>query len=159
MTPNELMPRILAEIEKAVAEVFSVQFALTTEKILTPVSFNESEESVASVINLKDPAFDVAFTLFFPRAAFCSVVETMFGEPVTEIGAGNADAVGEILNMVYAGARKRLNESGLSLQPAVPAVMWGKGLGLSMNGFDRVEKLVFKTLDQHFEVRVAIRKS
>lgn len=155
MPAQDLMPALVSEVEKALPHVFQVQFGLIAEKSPAAlVQEDNDQEAVVAVVNLSDAGVTATIILYFPKQAFCPVVSQILGEPVESITKENVDAVGEILNMVYCGIRKPINESGYDFKPAVPTVMWGKGLGLSLSTFSSCDAIPFTTLNHRFQIRV-----
>lgn len=65
--------------------------------------------------------------LTFDEVGILKVVSNMFGEPMTELNAEVADAVGELTNMISGQARKELEEKGRHFDAAIPSVVTGKG--------------------------------
>jgi chemotaxis protein CheX len=62
----------------------------------------------------------------FDQGSILGVVSKMFGEPLTEINAEIADAVGELTNMISGQARRKLEEIGRKFEAAIPSVVTGK---------------------------------
>jgi CheY-specific phosphatase CheX len=78
---------------------------------------------IASSIAIKSNLFQGALLISFDKKAYLQMFGTMLGEEHTEINAENADAVGEICNMIMGNAKADISNYnvGMSLpQPLKP---------------------------------------
>ena len=66
------------------------------------------------------------FSVSFTETSILSIVSNMFGEKMKEMNDEIKDAVGEITNIISGQARQKLEESGRSMQAAIPTVITGK---------------------------------
>jgi CheY-specific phosphatase CheX len=71
-------------------------------------------------------AFSYAVVLSFPRETFLKLLSRMLDEPFSEINDANRDGASELMNIVYAQAKRVLNEKGAGLEPQIPILNEGR---------------------------------
>ncbi len=140
MTDSKKISSIPICLQKAVVGAFKVQMdeELTVE--VTTMSATEalkesSKLDIVSVMGIQSSDFVGSLSLAFPRSTFLGVLEKMLGEAISDITPENADACSELLNIIYASARKDINEAGFDFQPAIPSTISGKELSLPLGQF------------------------
>ncbi len=74
---------------------------------------------------IRSNLFTGAFYLAFPEKTYLSMCATILGESDEKINADNADFAGELVNIVYGQAKKRLNDNGYALNMAIPEILLG----------------------------------
>ncbi|MBX3020646.1 MAG: chemotaxis protein CheX [Bdellovibrionales bacterium] len=160
MTAQQLLPLFHAELAASVSEVFKVQFSLEANvQDGGPMAMTPDKSACAvGVISLVGDKTAGTLVLWLPKASFCTVVNHMFSENHSDINAGNADAAAEILNMIYGMARTRVNLKGPNLQPAIPSVMWGGDVNVSLNGYDSTSSLRCSCLGQPFMLLLGLKQ-
>lgn len=94
---------------------------------------------IAGVIGITSLGFNGSISICFPEKTFIGVVSSMLGEEYTEITKDVEDAAGELLNIIFGHAKKKLNENGHSFQKAIPTVVRGNKIRLK----HMVEHLTF----------------
>lgn len=114
--PNEL--RIPGFLQNAIVEAMKVQLSLAvsvTISMETPKDGNKIDVpiDVVSLMGIKSSLHTGSIALAFPKATFLQVLEAMVGEKHTEISSENADACSELLNIIYASARVKINDRSL----------------------------------------------
>lgn len=140
MATNNKASIIPVFLQKAIVDAFKVQ---VTEDILvnaTTMSTTEAIQAAAaldivSVMGIQCTGFVGSLSLAFPKDTFLNVLEKMLGERYTEVNAENADACSELLNIIYASARKNINGEGFDFQPAIPSTISGHDLSLPLGQF------------------------
>jgi len=136
MSTNEAV--IPVHIRQAIIDAFKVQMsteisvAVSTEKGPVPAA----DLSVLSIMGVKSSNFIGSMALGFPKSTFLKVLETMIGEKHAEISAENADACSELLNIIYASARVKINEAGFDFNPAIPSTICGKEVSMPLGQFN-----------------------
>jgi chemotaxis protein CheX len=83
---------------------------------------------ICGVIGLTSPKLMGSVTLCFPTPVFLHVMGSMFGETFSEVNDELAEGAGELMNIIFGKAKTILNESGLSLEKALPTVVHGKDI-------------------------------
>ena len=140
---NDIDPLIPMTLVGAVKETFSVQ-ASTPLKVLgaeaiepTPISGID----IVSAIGLRSSDFQGVLALCFPKGTFLGVVNRMLGETYSEINRENADAAGELLNIIYASARVKLNEGGYDFLPNIPTIARGTEINISHGASSKIVRI------------------
>lgn len=110
-----------------------------------------------SIITLKTPEHTAAFSIGFPEAVLLQIIEKLLGEKHSSLTAENADASGELMNIIYTSARVLVNQLGFSFQPAIPATVVGKGLILSQSHLSDPETLFCLSPYGQFNLMVSIK--
>lgn len=133
MAQNDFEPAIVRPIIDAVAKAFSVQLTMKAEvKSLRPPEATERlEVAVAAVMSLTSAEFNGTIALCFPVETFLKVVNKLLDEKFEKIDKENADAVAEILNIIYGVARPEINKTGYTFAPAIPSVVRGQNIKVS----------------------------
>ena len=80
---------------------------------------------VSAVIAMNSQSFLGSMAICFEKSCFLYIVSSMLGEAYQEVTAENQDAAGEICNQVFGYAKKKLNEIGHTIKPAIPSVIVG----------------------------------
>ncbi|RME61795.1 MAG: chemotaxis protein CheX, partial [Candidatus Dadabacteria bacterium] len=83
-------------------------------------------------------------------------VSSMVGEEYKEVNGEVADAVGEITNMICAGAKKNLAELGHKFDMATPIVIKGKDTEINEIGETTSTVIPFKTDKGEFVVEISL---
>jgi CheY-specific phosphatase CheX len=138
--------QILGDIQNAVAETFKVQMSLeTTIKAISAQVDEKKEDRIAvevgSVMGVKGKGHTGTIAIAFPKTTFLGIVESMLGEKHAEISNQNADACSELLNIIYASARVKINAGGFEFQPAIPATVCGKDIWFPLGQFKEYIRL------------------
>jgi CheY-specific phosphatase CheX len=132
-TPESQIPALL---QTAVVDAFQVQAGLKVqvgEVVMEPaIPAAQSIIDCMSVIGVKTDNFQGSLALGFPKSTFLKIVEKMIGETHETISQEVADASGELLNIIYASARVKMNQLGMNFRPAIPATILGKELSLCL---------------------------
>lgn len=120
-------------LQKAIVSTFEVQLGMKVkvDLSLTVQNLKTNATDCMSNIALKSSGLVGSLSLGFPTKTFLQLVEKMLGETYSEITPENSDASGELLNIIYASARKNINEGGFDFEPALPTTVIGKELLLS----------------------------
>lgn len=151
-------------LQGSIKDTFQVQVNLKVEFISVGTE-NSDEQNVLDhidcmgVLGLKSTEYLGSLSIGFPEATFFKVIESLFGEPCTKITTENADAVSEILNIVYASARKKINEAGFDFQPSIPTTIKGKDLCMALGANGKALKFRCKTESGPFVVSINLRKT
>lgn len=75
-----------------------------------------------------------SFALTFEQDALLRIASKMLYTELTELTGEVVDVVGEIANMVSGGARRELDEQGLSIDMSLPVLITGEGHQISHRG-------------------------
>jgi chemotaxis protein CheX len=92
-------------------------------------------------------SFDKDVLLFF--------LEKLFGQVYTEINDEACDAVGELTNIIYGGAKTILNNLGYRFEMAVPSVVMG-ATRFSINASDQCLSLPFSCQKGKFVLSIVL---
>lgn len=113
-----------------------------------------------SIITLKTSDHIGAISIGFPEKVLLGIIENLLGEKFESITPENADASGELMNIIYSSARVHINGLGFKFDPAIPATVVGKGLNLSPSQFEEAHTLVCKTEELgQFRIMVSLKQA
>jgi CheY-specific phosphatase CheX len=134
-------------IQWALEEAFRVQLNM---EIKVTASLENADHAqalnskldVMSIMGISSSTHTGSMALSFPKETFLQVLEKMIGEKHNAIDSQNADACAELLNIVYASARVKINQEGFDFQPAIPSTISGKELSLPLGQYNNF--LTFK---------------
>lgn len=126
--------------QRAVIDAFRIQLAEDITVEVTTMSASEAVDAAAaldivSVMGIQCSGYAGSLSLAFPKGTFLAVLEKMLGEKFTEVNSENADACSELLNIIYASARKSINQEGFDFQPAIPSTISGRDLSLPLGHY------------------------
>jgi chemotaxis protein CheX len=149
--------------QNAVIDAFKIQASL--EVRVGNVVSEPSDSSAPgiidcmSVIGVKSEEFQGSLALGFPKATFLNIVEKMIGEKHEKISQEIADASGELLNIIYASARVKINELGLNFQPAIPTTVLGKELSMALGTSSKYLKFTCDSEMGQFFVALNLKRT
>lgn len=123
---------IVQPLAEAVTKTFSIQFSTPVEILSIDHSETQTLEfEIAAIMSISSSTYTGIVALCFPQSTFLALVERMLLKKYTTIDSNNADAAGEMLNIIYGVARLRINRDGFDFFPAIPSVVRGKSLIIS----------------------------
>jgi CheY-specific phosphatase CheX len=161
-TNNELL--IPTFLEAAITETMQVQVS-TAIKVKKSMVAQDKEDQlqnpsldVVSLMGIKSSAYTGSFALAFPKATFLNVLESMIGEKHAQVTSQNTDACSELLNIIYASARVKINEAGFDFQPAIPATICGKELWFPVAQFKQFIRFDCESEKGNFLLAFALRR-
>ena len=157
-TIDPIIPKSLMESIKA---TFSIQ-ASTPIQILSvaPLASESSQDiDLVAVIGLSGKTYYGTLALCFQKKTIIGIINKMLGENYADLGQDNSDAAGELLNIIYASARVKINESGLGFEPAIPAVIRGIDIRVSHGTLNQVTKIDCMSEFGPFHVEVSLKRS
>ena len=99
--------RVLNGIVKSACFVCQ-QFGIETSKFHKPLVRKNNESwsgDIAASIEIQSRLFKGLMIISFEKSVYFKLLENMLGEVQTEINAENADAIGEIANMILGNAK------------------------------------------------------
>lgn len=111
---------------------------------------------VSGVVGMTGESFSGTLAITFSTPLIFSIIEKMVGELYDDINRPEVkDAVGEITNIIFGHAKKRLNEKNIFLQKAIPTVI--SGVNHSIDYFTNQTILVvpFETEKGPFSLEIA----
>ncbi|MFN7727770.1 MAG: chemotaxis protein CheX [Bdellovibrio sp.] len=125
---------IPAHIDKSIVNAFHVQ--LSTKAQVRNLSMKPETAELYSIdclstLPMKSSGYAGSLSIGFPEKTYFKLIEQMLGEKIDKITVENADAASEILNIVYASARKDINEDGFDFEPSFPTAIIGQNLAMS----------------------------
>ncbi|HEX4923865.1 MAG TPA: chemotaxis protein CheX, partial [Bdellovibrionales bacterium] len=85
---------------------------------------------IIATLGIVSGTFNGSIALCFPKAVFLAVAGRMVGENYSDITDDNADAAGELLNIIFGQAKEVLNRKGFTIQQAIPTVVHGEAMKL-----------------------------
>lgn len=115
--------RVLNALIKATLFIVQ-QFGLKDVKMMKPES--KSPEApwlgdVASYMEIQSQMFQGALVVSFEKSIYLKILTNMLGEEQTEITADNADAIGEINNMILGNAKPEFTQ--YKIEMSLPKIM------------------------------------
>ena len=122
---------------ESAAKVFQTQCALNVQmKSVASVNHLKTEIPVelTSSLSMMADGFMGGLTMAYPQATFLAMATAVLGEECKEISKDNMDFGAVLLNMIFGATKTRLSaEQNLLLQPAIPVVVMGHGMTLSLS--------------------------
>ncbi len=160
-TPNQAV--IPLSLQQAITDTFQVQLSMPVKVSVTTMSASETLKAtsildIVSVMGVKCTGFTGSLALGFPKVMFMHALESMLGEKHTEITNENADACGELLNIIYASSRVKINESGFDFQPAIPSTVCGKEVSLPIGQFSSFMKFTCESEKGSFLLAFSLKR-
>lgn len=150
-------------LQNAVVEAFSIQagIKISVGKVVMEPADSASPEAIdcMSVIGVKGGEFEGSLALGFPKLTFLNIVEKMLGEKHEKISQEISDASGELLNIIYASARIKINELGMNFQPAIPTTILGKELSLALGAASKYLKFTCQSDLGNFFVALNLKRA
>jgi CheY-specific phosphatase CheX len=147
----------------SIIETFKVQLGthVEIEAIIPDSAKNTLSPDIAclSVLGIRSSSHNGSLSLGFPKDTFLAIVDKMLGEKHTEIGPSNSDASGELLNIIYASARSKVNQLGFDFQPAIPTTVVGKDMHVAIGGETTVLKMPCKSELGPFILSFGLRRN
>jgi chemotaxis protein CheX len=83
---------------------------------------------IAGIIGLTSTEFSGSISICFPKDTFLGVMKGMLGEDFKEITPDLQDGAAELLNIIFGGAKRALNENGYGIEKAIPSVVRAQDL-------------------------------
>ena len=153
-------PIIPNTLVASLKEAFSVQAStvieITGAKAILAAAV--SGISVAAVLGIRSSELAGTLALCFQKATFLGIVNRMLGEKYVEIDADNSDAAGELLNILYASARVKINEAGNNFLPSLPTVVRGDKIEISHGTVPKIVKIDCHCEFGDFHLEVSLKK-
>lgn len=112
---------------------------------------------VTGLIGLAGASYTGCMVLSFEAPAILQIVSSMFGEEFTEVDDEVVEAVGELTNIISAGARKELHELGVELEMATPTLIRGKGVEISQFSTEKATVVPYSVDNGKFVVEFVIQ--
>lgn len=157
MLSQKQLTGVKTHLRDAAINTFSKQVGLSIE-----AQWGEASDfpiDCMSIITLKTPEHVAAFSIGFPEPVLLKIIEKLLGETYSSLNKENADASGELMNIIYTSARVLINQLGFAFQPAIPATVVGKGLLLTQSHYAEPETLFCLTPDGPFTLMMSIKDS
>lgn len=158
MTLDQVMQTVLTDsIAPALVNALSTQAGVQVDIKPTGAVDTQGIDLLAT-LSLKSSKFAGTIALLFPKATFVPLVNQMLGETSTDINDGNADAVGEILNIAYASGRVLINKVGHDFQPSIPTVVRGQSVRLIHGESAKRATLVCACTHGKFYIEISLKQ-
>ena len=160
MSTPKIDPIIPKSLVDAVKEVITIQANVPVRiKNVAALPPNELPGiDIVSSIGIKEVGLGGTLALCFPKTTFLAIVGKMLGESYTEISNENADAAGELLNIIYANARVKINLAGHAFIPAIPTVIYGEKVKISHGDVSLIVRVDCETDCGSFHLEVSLKK-
>lgn len=112
----------------------------------------------SGVIGLVGKDYVGTMVLSFYAPVILKIASNMFGEEMSEFNDEVLDVIGELTNMISAGAKKHLAGLGIMLEMATPTLIKGESTELKQIFAGDVMTVLCKTEVGEFEIDVALSK-
>ena len=99
-----------------------------------------------------------SMALVFTEPCIKAIASSLFGTDSTLLNHEVRDAVGELTNMICGDARRRLSETGFTLQAGIPTVVGGKGHSIEHIADGPRVAIPFQTHAGTFMLEVAFQR-
>ncbi len=141
-------------------KTFEVQ-CQTPSKVQRPFLKKETTPNIAiaGVLTLISNGFSGSVVICFPQAVFLKIYNNMFGESHEKILPEMENAAGELLNIIYGGAKTELNKNGFNFQKALPTVLVGDELKVRQAGSAPTVVVPFETDAGLFHIEIEFDKT
>lgn len=93
----------------------------------------------------------------FEEQTILKIVSKMLMEEFTQVNEQIVDAVGELTNMICGGAKRDLNELGVSIRMASPVMIKGKGVEINQLTKAPIIRMPFSTEHGDFVVEANLK--
>lgn len=163
MSGNDAPKPPIAAVAKALVEslkdAFQVQASTAVEiKKVEAIKAAPIEDiALLASVGMKSASFQGVAALFFPSRTFLGVINRMLGESYADVTDENADAAGELMNILYASARVKINKAGNDFLPAIPTVVKGANIGMMHGGVPMIGRITCECEFGPFFVEVSLR--
>lgn len=150
--------------QNSVVETFSVQVQLPVTLASSNAEGPDAPKAdihcdCMSVLGLKCDQFTGSLAIGFPAKTFLAILERMIGEKHAAISPQNVDACSELLNIIYASARVKINEAGFRFEPAIPTTITGKDLALALSSLSKTLKLTYESECGPFILALSLKRA
>jgi chemotaxis protein CheX len=115
--------RVINAVIKATVHVCQ-QFGLQNVQMQKPETCDLTNSlcgDVASLMPIRSQSFNGAMIVSFDKQSYLQMLTTMLGEEQSEINADNADAIGEINNIIFGNAKADFTQYGVEM--ATPKIL------------------------------------
>lgn len=159
MSPVSPLSSVPMTLVDALKETFAIQAQSPVEILKVTVVDNSalSDSDIVAAIGLHSSEAAGTAAICFPDGTFLGVVNRMLGENYSKVDAENVDAAGELMNIIYASARVRINQAGHDFTPAIPTVTRGTGVRISHGGATKVAVVECRCDHGPFRLEVSMR--
>lgn len=118
---NREAKSLILDISDAIQQLFQSQLQSQVEtQVISGSLVRKPNEVVFSQLELKSANRMGTLTFFFPISTIEKIVKNWIGNQGAVSIEMCADSAGEMINIVYATARKKINEKGDNFAPAIP---------------------------------------
>lgn len=127
--------KFVSYLSEAITQALRTQVSCeTTIRSVSNKRQSAFAADIAAILQMDSTRFSGSLAMLFPAASFLNLYSSMVGEKPARIDAENADAAGEILNIVYGIARPKINLVGHDFLPALPSVLQGQDISVCSAG-------------------------
>lgn len=157
---TELHKALIVTFAKAVCEVFKTQCSAEVAPgqvaRYAPNTF-EHDVGLCASIGILSPRFTGSISLGFPESTFTTIASRVLGEEIKEITEENRDFGSEMLNIIFGVMKTTFSaERGIVIQPAIPQVIQGKKLKISLRDDSSPLLIPFKSEVGPFFTTIAL---
>jgi CheY-specific phosphatase CheX len=156
-TLDPVIPRSLVD---SIRDSFGIQASTPVEivGVSTEVAPSPMAVDVVSALGMKSSQLQGTLALCLPSKSFLGIINKMLGENFQTITPENADAAGEMLNIIYASARVKWNQAGHDFEPSIPTTARGSNLQMSHGSNAKVVRISCKCEHGDFYLEVSLRR-
>lgn len=113
---------------------------------------------ISAIIAMNSDSYLGSMAITFTAKCYLEIVNAMIGESYTVIDEQNKRAVGEFCNQIFSGAKRKLNDTGHNIQPALPMVVTGKDHKIQHSATGYVFVIEFSTIHGLFWIEAVLEK-
>lgn len=145
---------------ESVRETLRVQASTPVEitRVETIERSSLSDVEIIAAVGMNSSLYSGTLAICFPKETFLKVVNQMLGEKYTEITVENSDAAGELMNIIYASARVKINQAGNDFGPALPTTTRGPHIQISHGGSNKIVRATCGTAYGTFYFEISFRR-
>ena len=150
---------VLADaISAAVAQTIQATFSTgAKQESRMPAPDQKLKADVSGILTLSQKDAGGLLVISFPRETICKLLARVYGKTLNKGDPAVNMAVGELTNVVYASAKKGLNENGHELGMAIPSVIVGDQHFVFAHFRGEITEQTFSTADGPFKVYTCLR--
>jgi len=110
-------------VSSSIKEVFQIQLSLAVTYSATQAQVDNSTEFYGASIEFGSESIQGKIRILFPEKTIFELFTAMVGGDSNSCNEDRLMAAGEILNIIYASTRVKLNDLGWGLSPAIPVLL------------------------------------
>ena len=117
---------------------------------------NPMTVDIAGIVGVVSEKFKGTISICFPEKTFLAIMKKMLDEEYSSITKEVEDGAGELMNIIFGFAKKKLNEQGHNFQKSLPSVITGANIKVSHVSSGPIIILPFESELGPFQLAIGI---